>query len=200
MVTDADRLLTKMRNNGVQDFPSLPDELQNGLSRLVEKGGFSFNAMVSRSVLISIATDEFVLTFKNPELTGKYLSELLNGEFNLASAFNNEKLTVDGESYNLNSWGDFLTVSSNSFSPLSEADPIPTVNPDYIVFGENPDHAVYHIISSDYHFRVWESDHDKLKGKPLDHQVFFNKAPAVFDQMKFYGSTRFQEDAQVRIR
>lgn len=193
--SDVDRFLDKVRNGNDHSL-IMPSEVHLAFIAAVKNKDFSFNRSFGKSMLYSTDGKDFVFAVRNPELSGSYLAEVIESLFGITVSGNSTRLTLNQITMNISHYGNYCVVSSKEIDPLEEAGKNPLGNPDYIVFDEGGKSDVHHILSKQYHFKVWEESERSFKGRAVPHEKFFSKAISGFDRLNFVGSKRIGEDLQ----
>ena len=202
LVTDCDRLLDKYRMNPELDLAEMPELLLAGIAQFASNPGFQFNEAVSNGLFYSQNAEGFSLVIENRDLSVNDLADLLKDNFNLVCSTSDGELIVGEDKYSVRQFNQYCCISNVGFSPSDVVPDLEAGNTDYITFsGTGPinDKAsppVHHILSGANHFRLCESEVLNFSGAPVPHRPFFEKVPADFDEIQFYGSTRLQLDAE----
>lgn len=193
LVKDMDRLLGKIAINDDALSPYLLETIKDGLSYLTNYSEVSFNEEVSDRLFLSWNESGFCLTLDNADLTPKTISTVLKEVYGVENRLEKGQLSFQEKVFSVEQIGNFLVISNTPFQTAEEATEVPLGNPDFMVF--LPDSlAINHLLTRDYHFEVWKSDTTVYKSKPVAHQSLFEIIPSEFDEIVFYGGSRFGDD------
>ena len=196
LVNDVDRLLGKIiyEPNALANF--VPEEINSGLNYLTTYPDLSFNSEVCSRLFLSWNEVGFSITFDNSELTAARISNILEEKYQVENKIRNGQLGFEEMTFTVEEYGNFLVVSNTKVEIAKGQIEEPMGNPDFIVL--SPDStSVNHMLTKDYHFEVWRSDVEGYKSKGVGHKELFEKIPAEFDEIVFYGGSRFQEDLSI---
>jgi hypothetical protein len=198
LFNDIDRLCNKVIDNPEAIKSYLPDELYQGLLVLAKNDGFSFNDNVSERLYFSQGSNGYILVLENAELRATHVLEMLQENFTpSATLTDNNRLILGENEYYLIKTGNFLAVSTQAkVRTKQENSDLWFGNADYVVFGSDGS-IKNHILSRDFHFTLWREDLSTEKSRAVSHESFFTKIPAEFEEVYFWGGSRFQEDVPV---
>lgn len=197
IVPDIDRLIDKVSSPQDLTQATWQPTLEAGIQSAMNHKSFSFNREIAKDCFFSFNETDFVLVF-NTSTSISSLIEIVNQEFQIEAKYSDGKIKLNGASYFADHYGNYLAVSSGAVNPIETQSPVEYGNADYIEFKSgDKQKMVQHILSTDYHFSLWEESSEKLQGKAVNHSSYFASAPADFDQVVFYGSTRITEDAHL---
>lgn len=195
-VPDVDRLTQKIRS-GIQVEENLPESLNKGLQKLVEKEDFSFNDFAGNGCFLSYSGSNFVFVIWNNGLTFEEIPGLIEDHFGLASSYSNELLIIEDLTLKTGVFAEYLAFSPEEIQVNRKADHLSFGNADYFLFKDTLQNPVQHVLSDGLHFTIERNHNDGLKGRPVEHFGVFSQAPMQFDRITFYGSTRFEEDQSI---
>ncbi len=194
LITDADRVIQKVRTYPESDLKEIPKVLVNAIQTFALVRNFSFNEEISAQVLYSEGSGGSRVVFKNPDLSAPFIASNLEKYFGIEAQASNEKITIGNVSYEVKFFGDFCCVSDQEVVPcLQTAQPQVVANTDYIVFGDET--VVHHVLSGSRNFSLWQAEKLPFAGSPQKHRALFEKMPAEFSEIIFWGSSRLQTDA-----
>lgn len=195
IVPDIDRLVEKLNTTGDLQIEGIHPVLESGINELIKHKQFSFNRELAQECFISTGSENFVIVFKNRSSLGALL-ETLSEEFGVDATETEKGLRIGKIELNADRHGEYLAISNTDIKPVKRTDILKYGNADYVVF-DRDERPTRHILSEDYHFRVWEDQADEVKGRGIDHTPYFNVVPADFESLVFYGSSRIEEDREV---
>lgn len=187
-----DRLLRRITTvNELQiNFPDLP--IVTGIDRLLQSNILSLNELVGHTCYISFTETAFNIAF-NTTLDLAKISSFLKDKFAITVNYNQDEFVVDGVTCYVDFYNDYTLFSTVKQQPKINQSSYEKSNADYMVFCDTTAIEKY-ILTKNQTFKVWMSDENAVRGKPVRHSEFMQKIPLNFDRVSFYGSTRFQED------
>lgn len=193
VVPDVDRLVNKISTAEELEMPSMPTDLKTAFNVLIANRQFSVNRELTKEIFISFNADAYVVVFNTSSSIGALLDAVNDG---LEQTIEYEKgtLKVGGQSLFVEHFGQYLAVSNEAISPVEREDIIQFGNADYVEFEQITERQTRHILSKKLHFRVWDQDAKEIKGRAVNHNLYFYNAPFEVDELVFYGSSRFSED------
>lgn len=194
IVPDIDRLVEKLDSPDDLDMEGLHPELLSAIQLVVDHKTFSLNRELASECFISTSQSDFTVVFQTSAAMSSLLS-IVNEEFGIDASETSKGVSLNGQDYFSEHFGHYLAISTLPLDPTERTDKLYYGNADYVQFDEN-DQSTRHIISNKYHFRLWESRAEHIKGKGINHTSYFNVAPADFEQLIFFGSSRIHEDVQ----
>lgn len=198
VVSDVDRLVGKIDNSSEVKIEGYPELLKSGFDFVLEKDSIDFNEVVSQELSISFNQSDFAITYEDGiSLTA--LASFISNELNVESSLSGDQLIIGEHKFFAREFGDFKCISSKIVTPSEAIDSIEYGSADYIVFNDLSPNGVRHMVSKDYHFTLAEQSSTALKGKVINSEEYFKVAPGKFDVMEFYGSSRFEEDAEILL-
>lgn len=190
-ISDVDRFSGKVDDLQDLELKGLPQPLGKAIMTLSENPEFSFNRELNSSAFFSFSKDQYLVVLEmNKSITT--VVEIVNQAFGSDMSYVNETLNVSGESLKFRQYGNFICFSTIDFKPKEGVEKIDYGNADFVVI--KTDEITRNILSKNYHFKINEQKLDDLKGKPVEAFSHINVAPADFDQITFYGSSRMPED------
>lgn len=193
IIPDIDRLVDKLEVSDELGFDSWPVDLKTGVDTVFQHNLFSFNRELSKDCFISFNSNEWVVVF-NTTSSINSIVPVIATEFAVDLSYDSGKLKLGGQDYFADHFGNYLAVSNTAIDPMEMERELTYGNADYVVFADANSHGERHILSRDYHHIVREVSSFSAIGKPVDHQAYFEAAPTTFEELSFYGSSRFQED------
>ena len=196
IVPDVDRLVDKL--NVVEDLEmdNWPVALSSGLNSALTHKEFSFNRELAQHCFISFNSSDFTLVLKTTTSINS-LIDVVKKEFDIPIKVEDRKVTVNDVVLNSNHFSDYLVFSTLPITPIEQPTKLYYGNSDYVAFNPSDISGTRHILSDKYHFRLWEEESYSPKGRSVSHQEHFESAPADFDELVFYGSSRIHEDALI---
>ena len=194
MIPNIDRLCDKITKTDELTLINLPADLNAGIQFLIDKKNFLFTEEISQGCFISYNATDFSIAFETSEMDAFSVSELLKTNFEIESVPNEKALDLNGKKYLVETFNQFLVVSTIAISPVKKKIVEQYGNADFILFSNEYTQGSRHIIANDYHHQVWEDSLSGPLGQPLYHSSFLNYIPASFQEIYFYGSSRMETD------
>ena len=192
IVPDIDRLVEKLNSPSELELEGIHPVLEQAINQAIDHKQFSFNREMADECFISTSSENFVIVFKTNSSLVSHL-ETLADEFGVEAIETSSGVKIGSTELKTERFGQYLAFSTTQINPTKREDVLKYGNADYVVFDEN-DKTTRHILSKKYHFRVWESAGEDVKGKGVDHTAYFKVVPADFEELVFYGSSRIHED------
>ena len=192
IVPDIDRLVVKLASPDDLGMEGLQPDLVAAIQVVADHKQFSLNRELASECFISTSEENFVIVFR----TSASMSSLLRTvaeEFGIDAIQSSKGVSLAGKDFYAEHFGHYLAISTLKIDPIERTDKLYYGNADYVEFDQN-DQPTRHIISEKYHFRLWESKSEHIKGRGVNHTPYFKVVPADFDQLSFYGSSRIHED------
>lgn len=196
VIPDIDRLMYKLHDVSELEMENIPEDLQKAVNKLLDTTHFSFNREIVSNCFVSYSQTDYAVVF-NTTASVQALSQVLASGLNLDITVNGTECVIAGKKLRAEHFGNFLCVSTLPVQPKEIDRKFYYGNSDYIVFNKQYPGGLRHILSKKYHYRLWQEETETVKGRPVSHAVYFESAPATFDQLVFYGSNRIQEDREV---
>lgn len=171
------------------DLPNFP--LTTGIKSLVENNTTEVSHLIGNSCFVSFNETDFNLAFNkvlNIEDVLLFLQEL-----NIVANYKDGLLTILDHDYVVQFFDNFTSIGSVKKEPLTNQPKLETGNVDYIVFVDSTK-VEKHLLTKDQSFKLWSTAEKPVRGRPVLHKPFIEKVPLSFEQITFYGSSRFQED------
>jgi hypothetical protein len=194
IIPDIDRLVDKF--NSVDDFEisTWPNDLSNGLNTALQHKAFSYNRELTKDCYISFNDQDFVVVFNTTSSVNSFIG-IVNEEFELSFSHEDGKVILGDVVLRAEHFGNYLAFSTQKLVPNDNVETDEYGNADYVSFTADYPNGMRHILSEKYHFRLWDESAQVLKGRPVNHLAYFEAAPADFNELVFYGSSRMLEDA-----
>lgn len=194
MIPNIDRLCDKINQTDELGLTDLPDDLSSGIQFLIDKKNFLFSEEISQDCFISYNATDFSIAFETSEMDAFTVSELLKAKFEIESTPTESSLQLIGKNYLIETYNQFLVISTSAISPVKKKIEEQYGNADFILFSNQHPQGSRHIIVNDYHHQVWEDSISGPLGQPQYHASFLNYVPASFEEIYFYGSSRMETD------
>jgi hypothetical protein len=194
VVSDVDRLVSKIEYIDEVKLSGYPDKLKSGMDFILGQDSISFNSLVSKEVMISFTASDFSIAYQDG-VSFSSLSNFINDDLGIPSELTEEgKMKISGVEFFAEQFGDYRSLSTLKLKPIENKDALDYGSADYLVFNSQNEKGIRHMLSKNYHFILEERASSGLLGKTVNSESFIKIAPAKFDLISFYGSSRFTED------
>ena len=192
-LNNLNRFLEKANSKQGAAYFSENEQIHEGVEQLFEKRDLDYSAVVGTSCFLSADSKNFTLVFEYPDLSMDGLVNFLNEHFNAQASWGENEMTLAGNTFSFDYYGDFIAFSNATIKINKQAaQPIET-NADFVVY---TDTAIVerHLLVNGQEFKVWSDSGQIIRGRPLAHEQLIRRVPTNFEELSYFSSQRFDED------
>ena len=197
IIPDLDRLLDKINASEELGFPNLNTNLAQGLQELLNANRRPYSEVLGKSCFISWNTEEFIIAFDNPDLSYDDVVNLLQEQFGSAASVKEGMLHINEQNYYAAQHGSYTIFGNKPIEThhveADQSEKYRIGNADFVLLKDSS-LVERHVMDKHRHFKVWTSIEKEVRGHPVNPSLLIQKVPKDFDQINFYGSSRFGED------
>jgi len=150
---------------------------------------------ITDELYMSYDKDDYIISIKQQSFDSEKFIVFLENQLNIDVIKSNNTISIGSSTFYYFTKNDFFVFSTSKIQ-LQTVQPFvkPNGNYHYLIqkSKSSPQQFFKQYNNSLYAFNVEYGD--TIKGDPVSPEVYYNAIPSNFDTLRFYGSSRFQDD------
>lgn len=197
VIPNVDKLKNRVYSVEELNLSGLPETLEKGLNAAIANKEFRWEESLTRSAAVSWNDKDFAVIFKTGSSSASQLADILQASFQTPAILTNSGLQIDAKEYFVESYHNYLVVSTQTTHPKPVKVTDDYGNADFVLFNSGDFQGERHILVNGFHHLIRRDSSAGPAGEPLYQEQFLKFAPASFSSIEFYGSRYFSKDRVV---